>query len=226
MDAGLRNQEGCNLIIVLLRVFMQSTQCKKCRREGKKLFLKGQRCYGVKCASVKRNYPPGIHGSKGQKKLTEFGKQLREKQQVKLIYGISEKQLRNYYKYTIRKKGETGGYILELLEMRLDNVIFRLGLAASRRFARQLVSHGFFNLNKRKANIASMQVKVNDIISIKKVQSKIFDNFEKKLDLSLLPSWITFDLKSKEAKITGKPTIEEVNPPFNIKAIVEYYSRL
>lgn len=203
-------------------------KCKQCRREGKKLFLKGERCNSGKCAIVKRNYAPGTHGNKKATKLTEYGIQLREKQQAKRTYRLRETQFNNYYKRSIRKKGDTGSLMLELLEMRLDNVIYRLNLARSRREARQLVKHGFFSLNDKKADLPSIEVKANDIIKIKKskLNKKAFQNLEKGIDLSRIPSWLSFDPKSKEAKVVGKPTIKEINPQFDLKYIVEFYSRV
>ncbi|OGF22968.1 30S ribosomal protein S4 [Candidatus Falkowbacteria bacterium RBG_13_39_14] len=202
-------------------------KCRQCRREGKKLFLKGERCNSGKCAIVKRNYVPGIHGNKGPKKLTEYGAQLREKQQAKRIYGITEAQLKNYYGKAIKKKEDTGAKLLEMLEMRFDNVIYRLGIAKSRKQARQMVKHNFFTLNEKKANIPSMEVKVNDRINIKKnkLSKKLVQNLDNNKDGSDLPSWITFDIKERNGKIVGKPAIKEVNPQFDVKAIVEFYSR-
>ena len=143
-------------------------KCKQCRREGVKLFLKGEKCYGPKCPIVRRNYPPGIHGAKKtRQRLTEYGHQLREKQKAKKIYGILERPFRNYYQKAIKQKGDTNEILGQLLEMRLDNVIYRLGLAKSRKAARQLVSHGFFLVNGKKVNIPSYQVKIKDEITIK-----------------------------------------------------------
>ncbi|MFC1613154.1 30S ribosomal protein S4 [Patescibacteria group bacterium] len=204
---------------------LNNARCKKCRREGKKLFLKGDRCNGNSCAILKRNYPPGIHGNKKYKKLTEYGMQLREKQQAKSIYGINEKQFENYFNNAIKKKGDTGNQILGLLERRLDNVIYRIGLAKSRSSARQFVGHNFFMLNDKKASIPSMQVKVNDIIKLKKINKKNINELVKKIDLSKLPSWASFDIQTSKIKITGDPTVGEVSPQFDLKAIVEYYSR-
>jgi len=204
---------------------LNNARCKQCRREGKKLFLKGDRCNGGSCAVVKRNYPPGIHGNKKYKKITEYGMQLREKQQAKSIYRITERQFENYFDNAIKKKGDTGSQILELLENRLDNVIYKIGLAKSRRSARQLVGHGFFMLNNKKASIPSIQVKVNDIIKLKKINKKLVTDLVKKIDLSKLPSWLSFDTHASQIKVTGHPTVEEVSPQFDLKSIVEYYSR-
>lgn len=204
---------------------MMNKRCKICRREGKKLFLKGERCNAGKCALVKRNYPPGIHGNKGSKKLTEYGLQLREKQEAKRTYGLSETQFRNYFKKSVKQKGDTVSKMLELLEMRLDNAIYRLGLSRSRKEARQLVTHGFFLVNKKKADIPSINLRVNDIVGIRKMNKGILKDLDKKIDFKKLPSWLSFDLGVNEAKIVGKPELTEVNPHFDLKAIVEYYSR-
>lgn len=206
---------------------VKSPKCKKCRREGKKLFLKGERCNTGKCAIVKRNYPPGMQ-HKGMKKTTEYGMQLREKQQAKRIYGLSETQFKNYFKRSIREKSETGGKLLELLEMRMDNAVYRLGFARSRKEARQLVRHGFFEIDGKKANIPSIEVKVNNKLNLKKLKAgkKIMLNLNDKIDPGKIPSWLAFDAKSREGKVVSKPTVEEVNPQFDLKAIVEFYSRL
>ncbi|MFH1192092.1 MAG: 30S ribosomal protein S4 [bacterium] len=207
---------------------LKTERCKQCRREGKKLFLKGDRCNSGKCSITKRNYKPGMHGNKTFTKLTAYGIQLREKQQAKRIYGINETQLRNYYDSAMQKKGDTGAKIIDSLERRMDNVIYRLGIARSRKEARQLVKHGFFVLNGKKADIPSMQVKMNDIINFKKtkegkkVAEKISGN---NVDASKLPSWLVIDIKNKSGKVVGDPKAEEVNPIFDLKAIVEFYSR-
>ncbi|MFH0856817.1 MAG: 30S ribosomal protein S4 [bacterium] len=208
---------------------LSTPKCKKCRREGKKLFLKGERCNTGKCAIVKRNYPPGAQGNKkGPGKMTEYGMQLREKQQAKRIYGLSETQFKNYFKQAIRKKGDTGSKLLELLEMRLDNAVYRLGLGRSRKEARQLVRHGFFELDGKKADIPSIEVKVNNKLKLKnsKAGKKILQDLDKKIDPSKIPSWLSFEVKAMEGKVVSKPNAEEVNPQFDIKSIVEFYSRL
>ena len=139
-----------------------NSKCKKCRREGVKLFLKGERCLSPKCPILKRNYPPGVHGPKGRKRTTEYGTQLREKQKAKRIYGINERQFRNYYRKAISKKGDTGQILQQLLQMRFDNVIYLLRLARSRVQARQMVGHGLFLVNGKKVNIPSYQLKTKD----------------------------------------------------------------
>ena len=199
-------------------------KCKQCRREREKLFLKGDRCFSAKCAMVKRNYPPGLHGVTGRVHLTEYGKQLREKQKTKRIYQLLEKQFRNYFKNAVAKKGNTEEVLLQLLELRLDNVIYRLGWASSRVQARQLVSHNFFEVNNKKVNIPSFQLKVGDVISFKesKEGSKVFENVDNKKDL---PSCLSFDANDKLARITSLPKIEDLQQTIDMKLIVEYYSR-
>lgn len=202
-------------------------KCKQCRREGTKLFLKGEKCSSPKCSIVKRNYPPGIHGTKRRARLTEYGQQLREKQKAKRIYGILERQFRNYYKKAIHQKGDTGEILQQLLEMRLDNVIYRIGLARSRNQARQMVNHGLFLVNNKKVNIPSYQIKPKDEITIKpqKAKAKIFDNLEKILEKQVVPNWINLDKKTKTAKILNKPKGGELENTFNPRLIVEFYSK-
>lgn len=202
-------------------------QCKQCRREGTKLFLKGEKCFSPKCPVLKRNYPPGIHGIKSRKRSTEYGNQLREKQKAKRIYGILERQFKNYYQKAIRQQGDTGEILQQLLEMRLDNVIYRAGLASSRRQARQMVNHNLFLVNGKKVNIPSYQVKPKDEITIKpeKEKAKIFAELEKKLEKYEAPAWVNFDLKTKTTKILNKPNQEELEQTFNPRLIVEFYSK-
>lgn len=203
-------------------------QCKKCRRAGVKLLLKGERCFGPKCAITKRNYPPGVHGSKGSQRLSEFGEQLREKQKMKNIYGILEKQFRNYFKKAFRKKGDTGLELMRLLEMRLDNVVFRFGLGKSRRQARQLVIHGLLKVNGRRVNIPSLQVKPGDIIEIKKEASfqkgVIAENLIK-IPQAVIPEWLAFDSQEKKGKVVSVPVEKDLGIGANIRSIIEFYSR-
>ncbi len=222
MVAGRKNQDEFKSMGKLL-----DPKCKQCRREGTKLFLKGEKCLSVKCPIVKRNYPPGIHGVKGRRRPTEYGNQLREKQKAKRVYGILERQFRNYYLKAIRQKGDTGETIQQFLEMRLDNIIFRLGLAKSRKQARQMVNHGLFLVNNKKVNIPSYQVRTKDEIAINpgKIESKIFTDLEKKLEDYESPAWISFDIKTKKAKILNKPSGKELEQTFNPRLIVEFYSK-
>lgn len=194
---------------------------KLCRREGVKL------CDSPKCPVIKRNYPPGVHGPKGAPRLTPFGEQLREKQKARRLYSIQEKQFRNYFKKAIKLKGDTGNYIVSMLEKRLDNVIYRLGIAKTRAQARQFVSHGFITINDKKVNIPSYEVKVKDIIGINKnkINKKVFLGLDKQLKKSKSPAWIHFDLNQKIAKITEEPNVAEMKNIFNVQSIVEFYSR-
>ncbi len=205
-----------------------NAQCRKCRRAGVKLLLKGERCLSPKCAITKRNYPPGIHGSKGKSRLSEYGAQLREKQQLKATYGLLEKQFRNYYFLAFKKKGDTGLELVRLLETRLDNIIFRLGLAKSRRQARQLVAHGLFKVDGRHIDIPSRIMKPGEIIEIKKNKSLekgvLADNLAK-AGSSEIPEWLAFDGQTKKAKIVRLPNDKDLIFNVNLRSIVEFYSR-
>ncbi len=202
-------------------------KCKQCRREGEKLFLKGDRCYTSKCPIVSRNYPPGLHGPKGRPRLTDYGVQLRTKQKAKRYYGLLERQFRKYYEESANKKGETALNLLQMLESRLDNVVYRAGFAKSRKLARQLVSHGHFLVNGEKVNIPSYQVSKGDLIEIAE-SSKKDKYFEIRLiDLEKyeVPNWVSMDPKELKARYLDYPTIEQVAPIFDLKYIVEFYSR-
>jgi len=200
--------------------------CRLCRREGIKLYLKGSRCETAKCAIEKRAYPPGQHGQ-GRKKFSEYGTQLREKQKVKRIYGVLEKQFRNYFFAADKKKGITGENLLQKLELRMDNVIYRMGLASSRSTARQLVGHGHFTVNGKKMNIPSYALEQGDTIAlnpnkIKKIPVKsAIENIKGKT----LPDWLSFDTDSKQGIIQALPTREHVAMPIEEQLIVELYSR-
>jgi len=202
-------------------------KCKQCRREGTKLFLRGEKCSSPKCPILKRNYPPGIHGPKGRRRPTEYGNQLREKQKAKKIYGILERQFRNYYLKAISQKGDTGEIIQQFLELRLDNAIYRVGLASSRKQARQMVNHGLFLVNGKKVDIPSYQLKSKDEITIKpeKTKAKIFNDLEKKLEKKTMPAWISFNLQDLKIKILNKPQGGELEQIFNPRLIVEFYSK-
>lgn len=202
-------------------------KCKQCRREGIKLFLKGERCLSQKCAIVKRNYPPGLHGAKGRNKTTSYGIQLREKQRAKRYYGLLEKQFRLYYEKAAVKRENTMEALLHLLELRLDNVIFRLGLAQSHQQARQLVSHGHILVNGKKVTIPSYQAQPGDTIEVR-ASSKTMPYFEK-TKASLIkheaPTWISLEKKDMKAKILDLPTVEQVAAIFDLRHIIEFYSR-
>lgn len=228
MVADRKNPEESNKKL-LAKIMARSLdpKCKQCRREGIKLFLKGEKCFSAKCPMIKRNYPPGVHGPKGRRRSTEYGTQLREKQKAKKIYGILERQFRNYYLKAIRQKGDTGEIIQQLLETRLDNVIYKAGFAQSRKQARQMVNHGLFLVNDKKVNIPSFQLKPKDEITIKpqKTKAKIFADLDKKLEKYNVPSWLNLDLKAKKIKVLNKPKQEELEQTFNPRLIVEFYSK-
>lgn len=204
-------------------------KCRQCRREGEKLYLKGERCYTSKCAIVKRNYAPGVHGVKGKPRLTEFGTQLREKQKAKRTYRLLETQFHNYYETAIRKPGNTGELMLRMIESRLDNVVYRAGFGASRDLARQLVSHGHFSVNGTPVNIASFQVKAGDVITVKenKKTEAYWENLLKMTDQQRgeIPSWLQVDRKGYQITVTQLPSMEIIQSPINMTLIVEFYSR-
>ena len=201
-----------------------AADCRLCRREGTKLFLKGERCLSKKCAMEKRPVVPGQHGQ-GRKKVTEYGRQLREKQKVKRAYGILEKQMRAYYAEAERLSGVTGETMLSLIERRLDNVIYRMGIGASRAEARQIVNHGHICVNGRKVNIPSYQVKAGDIISIKENKRNI-EMFKVLKEVKVvLPKWLEFDATKLEGKILDLPRRDDIDLTIEEHLIVEHYSR-
>lgn len=198
--------------------------CKLCRREGQKLFLKGERCYSGKCALERRNYAPGQHGQ-SRKKMSDYGTQLREKQKTKRFYGMQETQFRNLFDKASRKKGITGENLLILLESRLDNVVFRLGFASSRKEARQLVTHNHFTVNGKKVNIPSYEVKAGDVIKVKE-KSTNSPKFKEVKEMSItVPSWLTVDVEKLEGKVVSLPTRSEIDTPVAEHLIVELYSK-
>lgn len=200
--------------------------CRLCRREDMKLFLKGDRCYTDKCAYERRAYPPGQHGQ-GRKKRTDFGEQLREKQKVRRMYGILEKQFRGYYVKASRMKGVTGENLLMLLERRLDNVVYRMGFAATRAEARQLVRHRHFLVNGHKANIPSMLLKPGDVVEVKERSKKVVKIVESigTVDRRGTPSWIELDKETFKGVFKEMPVREELSMPIREQLIVELYSR-
>ena len=198
--------------------------CKLCRREGQKLFLKGERCYSSKCAIERRNYAPGQHGQ-ARKKQSEYGLQLREKQKAKRFYGVPEPQFRNLFEKAAKKQGKTGENLMIFLETRLDNVVFRLGFAASRKEARQLVTHGHFTINGKKADIPSMEVKAGDVIKVKE-RSVSSPKFKEIKEMSItVPSWMTVDVDKLEGKVVAMPRREDIDTPIAEHLIVELYSK-
>ena len=198
--------------------------CRLCRREGQKLFLKGDRCYSSKCAIDRRGYAPGQHGQ-GRSKISDYGLQLIEKQKAKRFYGLQETQFRNLFDKAARKTGITGENLLILLETRLDNVVFRLGFASSRKEARQLVNHGHFKVNGRKVNIPSYEVKAGDVITVKE-KSTNSPKFKEVKEMTItVPSWLTVDVEKLEGKILSVPTRAEIDTPVAEHLIVELYSK-
>ena len=200
--------------------------CKLCRREGKKLFLKGDRCTSGKCALDRRSTAPGQHGA-ANKKMREYGKQLRAKQVAKRYYGVLEKQFKNYYVEADRRDGITGENLLCLLERRLDNVVYRMGLAASHREARQLVLHGHFTLNGKKADIPSIIVKAGDVIAVKEASrsSAKFKALAENLESAITPKWLALDKAALSAKVVALPAREDIDFEFEEQLIVELYSK-
>lgn len=201
--------------------------CRQCRREGEKLFLKGDRCYSTKCAVEKRPFVPGQHGQKRKQKTSEYGLQLREKQKTKRIYGVSEKQFRNSFKRADRQTGITGDNLMILLERRLDNVVFRMGLASSRKEARQLVNHDHFTINGKKANIPSMLVKAGDFIQVKEgsASSSKFDDLKAAAAYKTAPEWLEVDVENLSGKVLTLPSREQIDTVVSEQLIVELYSR-
>ena len=201
-------------------------QCRICRREGQKLFLKGSRCYTDKCSVTRRNYAPGEHGQ-GKKKLSEYGTQLREKQKTKAFYGVGEKQFRKYFEMAENKKGITGENLLQILESRLDNVVYRAGFGTSRAQARQLVNHGHFEVNGKKVDIPSYLIKQGDVIAvreIKKDNKTIKENVEAN-KARPTPEWLEKDSDKLQVKVLRLAVREDVDIPVEEHLIVELYSK-
>ena len=200
--------------------------CRLCRREGMKLYLKGDRCYSDKCAFVNKQSAPGQHGT-SRKKVSEYGLQLRETQKVKRIYGLQENQFRIYYDKASRMQGVTGSNLLSLLERRLDNVVYRLGMASSRVDARQLVRHGHFTVNGKKVNIPSFLVKEGQVISIKEGSRKSpkFEAIAAAIAHRNPPAWLDLDKDNLVGKVIAMPTREDIDMPINEQLIIELYNR-
>ena len=201
-----------------------SADCRLCRREGTKLFLKGDRCLSKKCAMEKRPVAPGQHGT-GRKKVTEYGRQLREKQKVKRAYGLLEKQMHSYYETAANSKGITGEVMLQLIERRLDNVVYRMGIGASRAEARQIVNHGHICVNGKRVNIPSYQVCAGDIVSIKENKKQLEMFKELKEVKVIMPKWLEFDAGKLEGKVVQLPQRDDVDLAIEEHLIVELYSR-
>ncbi len=198
--------------------------CKLCRREGTKLYLKGERCLSDKCAFNRRTAAPGQHGA-AKKKLTEYGMQLREKQKAKRYYGVLEKQFHSYYEKADNQEGIAGENLLRLLERRLDNVVYRMGLAASHKEARQLVLHGHFTLNGHKANIPSILVKVGDVIAVKDTESTKIKELVEAMGDRIVPKWLEVDKTNGSAKVVAMPERDDIDFEFNEQLIIELYSK-
>ena len=201
-------------------------QCRICRREGQKLFLKGSRCYSDKCSITRRNYAPGQNGQK-KSKISEYGTQLREKQKTKAFYGVGEKQFRRYFDIASTSKGKTGEVLLQILESRLDNVVYRLGFASSRAQARMLVTHGAFEVNGHKVDIPSYLVKAGDVIAVREIRK---DNGAIKIAVEEngsrpVPAWLEKDQEKLSGKVVTLATREDIDLPVEEHLIVELYSK-
>ncbi len=203
-------------------------RCRLCRREGMKLFLKGERCYTDKCAFERRSYPPGQHGQAQMRaKRSDYGIRLREKQKVKRIYGVSEKQFKRYFDWADRMRGQTGHNLLQFLERRLDNVVYRLGFASSRSQARQMIVHGMFKVNGRTVDIPSYLVKPGEVIELKEKYRQnpfIQENLEAVVRRGV-PQWLELDAENFKGTVKALPTREDITMPIQEQLIVEFYSR-
>lgn len=200
--------------------------CRICRRHGMKLYLKGQRCFGPKCAIERRKYPPGGH-REGRRKISDFGLQLAEKQKLRSIYGVLERQFRKHFEEAGRRPGVTGANLLSILEGRLDNVVYRLGFGTSRSQARQLVRHGHFSLNGRKTNIPSALVREGDMVAVRPQSrdTEYFLGVKEELSEKSLPQWLSLDPLSLTGRVIRSPLREDIDTLINEQLVVEYYSR-
>lgn len=205
---------------------LKQPSCRQCRREGEKLFLKGARCQSQKCSMIRKNYAPGQSASSRRSKPTSYGIQLREKQKAKRIYGLREKQFYSYYTDAAKKKGVTGLVLLQLLETRLDNIVYRLGWATSRKLARQLVSHSHIQVNGQTVNIASYQVKIGDKISVKD-KAKNSKYFKEHVNLHdyKAPVWLKTGSSGMSGEVVALPTKDDIDANINEQLIIEFYSR-
>jgi len=203
------------------------SDCRICRRENVKLFLKGDRCYSDKCAFDRRSYPPGEHGERRGRKISDYGIQLREKQKIKRIYGLSEKQFHLFFERADRQKGITGANLLIALERRLDNVVYRLGFASSRSQARQLVQHSHFLVNGRKVNIPSLQVKIGDAVEVRERSRKV-QLIQDSLDAVVrrgVPQWLDLEKDNLKGVVKSLPVREDLTMPMQEQLVVELYSK-
>jgi small subunit ribosomal protein S4 len=209
---------------------VKRAKCRICRRLGVKLFLRGEKCLSPKCPMVKRPYPPGLPGKRRKNPPSEYKKELIEKQKLRYWYGLSDRQLKKYVREVLKKRGkveDVSALLIQNLEKRLDNVVYRLGFAVSRDQARQLVSHKFFLVNGKPVNIPSFSLKVGDTISLKpqKLKKAIFKDLKEKLKRHKVPSWLSLDPEKFEGKLIAEPKVEEVAPPVEVPAVFEFYSR-
>jgi small subunit ribosomal protein S4 len=204
------------------------SKCRKCRRAGEKLFLKGDRCFSPKCAIARRPYAPGVHGKKSSRAQSEYGRQLAMKQRIKRIYGVMERQFRKHYEEIENKQGVVGDLLMARLEMRLDNVVYQLGFASSRSLSRQLVNHGAILVNGKKVDIPSFYVKVNDTISIKE-NKKNNEYFKNQIGIlknkKNFPAWVSFDNSKLEGRVVSVPTRDQIGINVDPEMVIEYYSR-
>lgn len=204
--------------------------CKLCRREGEKLFLKGQKCFTPKCPVERRNYPPGEHGREAmyrRRRVSDFQKQLREKQKMRRIYGVMERQFRRYYEQALKKRGMTGEALLQQLESRLDNVVFRLGYAENRRHARQLVTHGHFDVNGRRSDVPSTIVRPGDEVSVREGSRTrtYFKELPPLAESRSVPAWLDRDLDGLSGRMLHQPERDDIDAALNEQLVVEFYSR-
>ncbi|HEY58447.1 MAG TPA: 30S ribosomal protein S4 [Anaerolineae bacterium] len=204
--------------------------CKLCRREGEKLFLKGERCFTPKCPMERKPYPPGEHGRSARFRRgreSDYAKQLRAKQRARRIYGVMERQFRRYYEMALKKRGLTGLHLLQLLESRLDNVVYRLGFASSRREARMLVTHGHFTVNGRRTDVPSMLLRPGDVVAVREGsrKRKYFKELRDYVEKRSVPAWLERDLENLSGKVLRLPERGEIDTNINEQLIVEFYSR-
>lgn len=205
-----------------------NAKCKLCRRAGEKLFLKGERCFTAKCAIERRPFAPGQHGQAQKRGASEFGRQLAMKQKIKRLYGVMERQFRNHYAEASRRHGITGDELMGRLERRLDNVVYRSGLASSRAQARQLVSHKMFSVNGKRMNIPSVEVRIGDVIAVKEIKkgknyfTQVIENLNKKQET---PHWLNLDSGKMVITVSALPTREDVGVRVDPQMVVEYYSK-
>lgn len=209
---------------------MENIKCKICRRQGAKLFLKGDRCIGPKCALVKRPFPPGHKSKRGSRGLSEYGKELREKQKLRNWYRLDEKQFKNYVDFVLAKRGKVQdlpGLLIKKLESRLDNVVFRLGFASARSAAKQVVTHGHFSVNGRKVDIPSFEVEKGDKIALlsRSFNKGPFQKIANSLKKYQPPAWLKLDAEKMTGEIIGEPTLADAQPPAEIHLIFEFYSK-